>query len=604
MVAKLTLPVSIEPSIKNKDIESEAVIREQLENLAIVLKKNSQELPDNISETIEKSFKLADQLRANDILLLLNLRWGHHLVKFERHNEAISFLRQGLRLAIEQRDDMRMVAANTNLGICYAQTSKLNQALHHFSQVLAIEGENTNYASLTNIGVTFFQLKKYQKAFDYYQKALERARKNEPHYLPNAYLNIGAALPHMGKYDEAVEYYERSLKLMWEQPKNELLFATCLENIGRIKLAKKEYDKSFSYLYQALVIHRRAEHFQRKAACLTAIARIYIARMEYNDAYAFLQEALSIAVKHSYLEEHRQVLEVLIAYCKDVHKLEDCIKYQDKLIRLQSQYFYPQKKERIEATLNKKEEEISLLIDKNLQIERQNQKLLQYNKELEQYAFIIAHDLKEPLCNISAFVSLLNAEYIEQLDKDILEFLKYIEAGTHSMHKLLEDLLKYSTLKLNDTKITSINTFDATQKVLRQFEEEIKTQKAIIDVQELPNLQIESKHFQWIITQLLENALKFKHPHKTCKIQIYSIEKHDKTYIEVSDNGIGIEEKHQQKIFRIFQRLNKQDYEGTGIGLAICKKIVELYGGEIGLQSEFNEGTKVYFYLPHETLQK
>ncbi|MGB1242848.1 MAG: sensor histidine kinase, partial [Chitinophagales bacterium] len=135
--------------------------------------------------------------------------------------------------------------------------------------------------------------------------------------------------------------------------------------------------------------------------------------------------------------------------------------------------------------------------------------------------------------------------------------------------------------------------------VLSQKLDLITTQQASIHIQNsLPLLDAEPKHLEWLLSQIIGNALKFKDRSKPVQIEIRTYEKNEKTYVEVKDNGIGIQKIQQKKIFRIFQRLNKVDYKGTGIGLAMCKKIVEMYGGEIGLQSKEGVGTKVYFHLP------
>ena len=134
--------------------------------------------------------------------------------------------------------------------------------------------------------------------------------------------------------------------------------------------------------------------------------------------------------------------------------------------------------------------------------------------------------------------------------------------------------------------------------MLNQLQMEMDAGQGKIHIGELPILEVNPRHLQWLLYQLLQNSLKFKHPERPYLIKINSIEKGGKAYIEVVDNGIGIKEEYQQRIFRIFQRLDKKSYSGTGIGLAICKKIVELYDGTIELQSKVDEGTKVCFHIP------
>lgn len=583
---------------KDMVLNSKSNTRQKLQEVDILLQKGASEIPANIDDIMQEAFELAELLGDKRLLFSLNTNWAVYWKRLEQNEKSAFFNQIALKWALELEDDESIAMIHNNLAVVNIAENKLNAALHHLLKSLALYPHDNKFNIYSNIGSVFHELKKHNKALEYYLKALDNAIVYPTPYMPRIYTNVGATLFLLNRYEEAIEYFEQALLLMGDDLQYEGSVALCLENLGEVKLAQKKYDESLQYLNRATAINQKIRRFQQANKCLLFISRVYMGQEKYNKAFTILQKVLLFSGEKGSVLEHQEVLQLLIQCCKLDGKLEECIHFQNQLIQLQSQYFYPEKKEKIEVILTEKEKEIDLLMGKNLQIKKQNRKLQQYNKELEEYAFIIAHDLKEPLCNITGFTSLICTRYASQLSDEVQQLLSALEGGTKQMHRLLEDLLMYSTLKVNQEKIRKFDSEPYVLKILEGFQEKITHTQAQIEVGELMPIHAEPKHFHWLIMQLIENALKFCPPTRTPSIQIYSTQRDGKIYIEVVDNGIGIEEEYQQKIFRIFQRLNKQDYDGTGIGLAICKKIVELYGGEIGIESTLGEGTRVYFYFP------
>jgi len=584
----------------SKDIVlgSKSDTRQKLKEVENLLQKGHSEIPANIDDIMQEAFELADLLGDKRFLFSLNINWAVYWQRLERNEKAAFFNQIALKWALELGDEESIAMIHNNLAVVNIARNKLNEALQHLLKSLALYPHDNKFNIYSNIGSVSHELKKYDRALEYYRKALENAISYPTPYIPRIHTNIGATLFLLNRYEEAIEHFEEALQLMGNKLQYEGSVALCLESLGEVKLAQKKYDESLHYLNQATKINHKIRRFQQECKCLLFISKVYIEQKKYSKALTILRKVLLFVSERKDVLEQQETLHLLIQCCKADGKLEACIDYQGQLIQLQAQYFYPEKKDKIEIMLNKKEEEIDLLMGKNLQIKNQNRKLQQYNKELEEYAFIIAHDLKEPLSNITGFTSLICTRYSNKLDEEVLELLSALEKGTKQMHHLLEDLLIYSTLKIREEKVREFHPEPYILKILEALQKEITHAQAEIEVGELMPIYAEPKHFHWLIMQLIENALKFRHPIRPLKIQIYCVERGSKTYIELSDNGIGIESKYHQKIFRIFQRLNKQDYKGTGIGLAICKKIVGLYEGEIGLQSTLGEGTRICFYFP------
>lgn len=224
------------------------------------------------------------------------------------------------------------------------------------------------------------------------------------------------------------------------------------------------------------------------------------------------------------------------------------------------------------------------------------------NKELEQFVYIASHDLQEPLLNLNNFVGLLRAEYGGLLDEDGELYLNYIHQSSERMQSLIKGLLDYARLGAHQPKnIVDCNQVLDDLKI--DLQHQIESLGAEIYYENLPVLNGYETPIRQLFQNLINNALKFRKEDVVPKIHISAYNDDQFWHFEVRDNGIGIEERYLQKVFVIFQRLHSQaDYEGHGIGLSHCKKIVELHGGEISVQSTPGVGSRFCFTLKNNIL--
>ncbi|WP_272023983.1 YfiR/HmsC family protein [Olleya namhaensis] len=247
--------------------------------------------------------------------------------------------------------------------------------------------------------------------------------------------------------------------------------------------------------------------------------------------------------------------------------------------------------------LNKK------LKDKNAAIQKQSLELEIKNDELEQFAYIASHDLKEPLITITGLIDLLVEEYEDKLDDNGKMSLNFISQSSARMQKLIDAILQYSRLgKSKNT--TNINCNSVISILKDDLKNVIDRTESTIITTDLPTIKGAELELRLLFQNLISNGIKFtKKGVKPiisidCNLQS-NVESVDYWVFSITDNGIGIPEKHKDRIFSIFQRLHSRDeYEGTGIGLAHCKKIVEAHSGRIWLDSEVGKGTTFYFTIP------
>jgi len=225
-----------------------------------------------------------------------------------------------------------------------------------------------------------------------------------------------------------------------------------------------------------------------------------------------------------------------------------------------------------------------------------NEDLLRSNKELEQFAYVASHDLQEPLRMISSFTQLLAVRYKDKLDKEANEFIKFAVDGALRMQRLINDLLQYSRIETKGKTLLFTDMHTILGQTLNNLHIIIKEKNALVTNDELPNILADGGQMVQLLQNLIGNALKFCNT--LPRIHISATEETDHYLFSVKDNGIGIEPQYFNRIFQIFQRLHaKDEYSGTGIGLAICRRIVERHGGKIWVESLLGKGTTFKFTI-------
>ena len=220
------------------------------------------------------------------------------------------------------------------------------------------------------------------------------------------------------------------------------------------------------------------------------------------------------------------------------------------------------------------------------------------NEDLEQFAYVASHDLQEPLRMVASFTQLLARRYEDKLDKDAKEFIHFAVDGATRMQTLINDLLAYSRVGTRGKPFEPIDLNHLLSRVLVNLKVAIDESHAVVTHDPLPIVTGDATQLTQLLQNLIGNAIKFR-ADKSPQIHFGVSRRGGDWHFSIRDNGIGIEQKYFDRIFVIFQRLHsRQDYPGTGIGLALCKKIVERHGGRIWVESTEGKGTTFYFQLP------
>jgi PAS domain S-box-containing protein len=232
------------------------------------------------------------------------------------------------------------------------------------------------------------------------------------------------------------------------------------------------------------------------------------------------------------------------------------------------------------------------------QLRSKNDDLERSNAELEQFAFVASHDLQEPLRKVGSYMELVAERYRDQLDQDACEFIDYAVDGARRMKIMIDDLLKYSRVGTRGKTFAPVDMTKVMRDVLNDLELTIKENDAAVSYDSLPVVTADDSQLQQLLRNLIGNALKYRGSDPP-KVHVFAERQEQAWRFCVADNGIGIERRFLDRVFQIFQRLHARgQYEGTGIGLAVCKKIIERHGGTIGVDSAPGQGSTFYFTIP------
>jgi PAS domain S-box-containing protein len=227
--------------------------------------------------------------------------------------------------------------------------------------------------------------------------------------------------------------------------------------------------------------------------------------------------------------------------------------------------------------------------------------LMRSNEELQQFAKIASHDLQEPLRAVEGFAKLLDRRYRDKLDTVGVQFLEFILDGVVRMQKLIQSVLEHSSISTDKKEIQPVEVSSVLKEVMKNLNLAIKESKATIIYGDLPLVAVERLQLIQLFQNIISNAIKYASDERPPYIIISAEKSVDEWLFSIRDNGIGIDNKYAERIFDMFARLHgRVKYSGTGMGLAICKKIVTAHGGRIWMESELGEGSIFFFTLPGE----
>lgn len=250
---------------------------------------------------------------------------------------------------------------------------------------------------------------------------------------------------------------------------------------------------------------------------------------------------------------------------------------------------------KLRKKVDAKTEELNLM---NSSLQHYSRQLKNSNNELEQFAYVASHDLQEPLRMVDSFLTLIEKKYSDKLDEKGLQYIHFAVDGAQRMRQIILDLLDYSRIGQTNDRVVEVDLNKLISDICELQKNIIDLKNAKIKFDQLPVIKTHRIQLAQVFQNLINNALKYTRAGVSPEIYIEAEDKGELWQFSIADNGIGIDAKNKEKVFVIFQRLHtKEEFEGTGMGLSIVKKIIEHYGGSIWLESELGKGTTFYFTI-------
>ncbi len=567
-------------------------------------------------------------------------------------------------LEIAQRYGWKSMLARIHnyLGIVYDSLGSIDDAVKHYHKSLEfaneIEDNGLYMAGQNNIGHLYMRIREYDKAEERFLENLTKAKQYK--YFEGTsitHTNLGIIARKRGDIDNAIVHFKEALRLSDSLEMNDV---HPLLNLGDIYVENEYHELALNYYRDAYAMAQDAQLMENIPDAGLSLSKWYFKNGDFQLSLMYGKEALKAAKR---LDTREKLMLVNEQLAKNYEKLGEYKKalYYFKEYKNEQDSFYNQEKIKFFAELElkyagKKREAENLFLKKEQQknntiieqqriifiigsilflmlaiglralwrknkqkqeyndlLERQvrertsnlkesNDQLLTANQELEQFAYITSHDLKEPLRNIASFSSLLSRKIDKRQYSELPEYLQYIYSSTHQMNSLIEDILAYSKLGIDENaeEVSLENLVEQAKHDLRQTIEE-KNANIILSIDQSPGASSSvflPSRLSMVFKNLIENGIKYN-KNESPRVEI-NYAKHESNHvIRVKDNGFGIEEEYHDLVFEMFKRLhNRTTYQGSGIGLAICRKISHSFGGTLNIISSNEKGTTFELSLP------
>jgi signal transduction histidine kinase len=600
----------------------------------------------------EKAIMLAEQLNWDlGLAFSYNYLGTNYAVK-GNYPKALEYFHKSLSKYTAIGDKQGVAFLCNNLGNFYRIRKEFPKAIEFIQKAIAININGNNKLDLAknynNLGSVYNLMANYPKSNDFYLRALSLAREiNNQELVALLLTNIAENKSKMKDYCEALELGLEAIKISEELDADydravycgyvaEIYFLIASDSVKVTRQCRYYFlDKHKDLLYaeKYLIISIQLLEKINDQALLSEnsllLSQVYEKLGDDKNALVYYKKYSTNKdsvfsndnnVKIAIIEKKREVElkdQQIIIQQLMIEKKNALIATQVVLLilfvlmtALISYYFYRKRKKqkaiRIEEERKKEQNDIlkqneileSRVAERTRQLESINRELTFHTNEIEQFTYIATHDLQEPLRTLSSFSGIIKEEYGGKLDDDGNKYIDFIYQSSNRMTELVRGLLEFSLLgKTRETTIVDCN--DVVAEVLADMGGSIQESNARITVQDLPMVNGCATELRLLFQNLINNAIKYRNRDVPPEITISAEKHHQEWVFAIHDNGIGIPEKDRERIFIIFKRLhNRNEYGGTGIGLAHCKKIVELHGGNIRVEPGKENGSIFKFSIP------
>jgi signal transduction histidine kinase len=552
-----------------------------------------------------KNYELGLRTKNISIKQISNLELGVFYKEINDYEKATQYLIQSIELSLQMNNPNEICNSYRRLAAVYLRTKNYDLALKNseksISYVDRIDSINLpkHYVYLS-YGNVLKECQQFEKAIGIFKTALDLSEElGDKTGQIDVLLSLGDTYNTLNDLDKAAFYYKQCTALMPSMADIGLM--SFQNSLGSIYIKRAEYDSAIFYLKQSLVL---SEKYGKKQLVQNNYAQLADAFDKKGDAsQSLFHLKKSVKLQDSIFSEEntKRIAEAQFKY--NLVKSEEQVKAmklrQGYTLGVSGLIVFVLSVGFFLYFLSAKEDKNKLLVDKNKEIQDKNRQLEESNEVLLQFAHASAHDLKEPLRNIHSFTNLIQKKYMKDLPSEANEYMEYVTGGVKKMERLLGALLEFSSvLSADKTGVKNNDLIKILDNVFAQSQDLIEAKNAFITYPStFPKIFMSASNLEKILFNIINNALKFSE--NDAKIEINFEMKSDELVLSVKDQGIGIEASYGNKIFKLFQKLDRiTDKESVGLGLAMCKNILDKYSGRIWFESVMNEGTTFYIAFP------
>ena len=607
-------------------------------------------LEDNnrLQESVEyylKALEISEKHNADDLKIHIYTDLAIVNRKMGRYKKTKDYHTKSLNLATSLNNHTIVEYSYHGLGYLYETIGDYEKAIEMYLKSLEVaetrKSQKGMITTLQNISTTYTKLDNYPLALETIEKAYILAEEfSDSLQIADVLFDYGDILQQGKKFDEALEQYKIVLAV-YEKNFSKKDIARTLIQIAECYTEKGNYELAHNYFLKSLSYDGYIAS-ELNANLFYKLGQLYLKKENIDQAKSSFEKSLKIAEDNDYkkliqtnnhalyqIASQQEMPQEALKHLIVSSSMKDYLLNQDKSKRIaEMQFKFDAEKSEKEIQLLQLRQNKILLIGscttfllffifliyiirmkgknnlalehKNEEIQTQNVKLRESNEVLKNFAYVAAHDLKEPLRNIGSFINLIQIKYGKNFNEEANEYMGFVKHGVKRLNSLLTDLLEYSQISAQEPEKEIIDIQQTLKIVESNLREAIAESHAqILIAPNLPNLHMSKSHLIQILQNVLSNAIKFCKNVPIIKIDC-QIKDREFAIISVKDNGIGIDPSYGEKIFNLFHRLDRNDkFEGTGIGLSICKNIVDKYDGQISFESENGKGTTFLIKLPY-----
>ncbi len=558
-----------------------------------------------------ESLELAESLES-DSLRAVALDWiSLQYLYSGAYEQAISNQLQSISIRESLQDSAGLAESFYSMGDILNHQHKLEESNAYFRRCIALatyyDQKSLLLGAYGTLGAAFIEMGQWDSAFIYNRIALAFAELNDMDYgIAFANGSLGKCHFAAGDMDSARICYNRSLEVALLMSEHSEIAGSLL-GLGKLASREQHYDEALNYFRQSLesgLAYELHDVQQQSYACMAEtfhLAGLHDSAYAYQNKLLALKDSLfaqrnrsmvsTLEARYGILQSESDQQALLFRKDRQIRQLSLAVTGVGILLTLGFLY--------VSWHNNRNQRKLNAVLEShNKKIQEQNSKLQSVNEDLKQFAYAASHDLRQPLRTIGNFSALLERRFKEHIDQDAADYFQFIQRAVRDMSSLLTNLLQYTQLENKSESFEELDMNDILGTVFNNLSQLIQEKNANVMTEYLPQVRANREHMIQLFQNLINNALKFNdktHP----EVLISFCQTEDKLRFSISDNGIGIEQEYSEQIFGLFQRVgDKEEFEGSGMGLAITRRIVKQYQGEIWVESRPNLGSTFFFTLP------